>query len=165
MRSFATSGYRLRDARLEVRLIYSGFLTLTLVGVLTLAIFQVGQIGPTPQRIAAYYRGGTRSGEMTFAKTFRELVEVTHFHAFIMAVVYLVLAHLLLATDAPERTKRAVIVLSFAGLAGDIIAVWLIRYVCAAFAYVQLGSWGAQWVGHAAFVYYPMRDMWFGHER
>jgi hypothetical protein len=165
VRSFSASGYRLSEARLEVRLVYSGFLAVTLIGLLTLAILQLGQIGPTPERIAAYYRGGTRGGEMTFPKTFRELVELTHFHAFVMAILYLVLAHLLLATRASERSKRIVIAVSFAGLVGDVGAVWLIRYISAAFAYAQVVCWGAQWVGYVAFVYYPLREMWFEHGR
>lgn len=165
MRSFATDGYRLRDAGLELRLVYSGFLALTLVGLVTLGVFQLAQIGPTPERIAAYYRGGARAGEMTFPKTFRELLEVTHFHAFIVAVVYLVLAHLFLATGASARTKRGVIALSFAGLVLDLVVVWPIRYVSAGFAHVQLGAWGAEWLGYAAFFYYPLREMWFEHGR
>jgi hypothetical protein len=165
MRSFGTTGFLLSQARLEVRLVYSGFLVLTLAGMLTLAILQVKHVGPTPARIAAYYRGGTRGAEMTFPKTVRELVELTHFHAFVMGLVYLVLAHLLIATNAPGWVKLAGIVLAFVGLAGDLIGVWLIRYVSAAFAYLQVLSWTCQWVGFATFFYYPAREMWFGQGR
>ena len=99
----ARPGYLLSDARLEVRLVYTGFLVL--------ALDRHGDdggassgctSGPRPEAIAAYFRGGERDGAMTFPKTLRELVELTHFHAFIMGVVYLVLAHLVLATSAPD---------------------------------------------------------------
>lgn len=165
MRSFAANGYRLRDASREVRLVYSGFLALVVVGLVTLGALQVLQIGATPERIAAYYRGGTTGGEMAFAKTFRELLELTHFHAFVMGLVYLVLAHLFLATDAPAAARRVVVLVSAAALVTDLAAVWLIRYLSAGFAYVQLAAWAAQWVGYAAFVYYPLRDMWIDDGR
>jgi hypothetical protein len=155
----------LSDARLEVRLVYSGFLVLALLGFLSTAAFELKHVGPTPGRIAAYYRGGERGAELAFPKTFRELVETTHAHAFMMGVVFLVLAHLLIATTAPESAKRVAIVAAFLGLAGDLAGAWLIRYVSAGFAYVQPLCWVGQWVGVAAFVYYPVREMWFSHER
>ena len=165
MRQFSAPGYLLRHARVEVRLIYSGFLLLALVGMLTMAAFQLRQVGPTPARIASYYRGGDRGGEMAFPKTFRELVEVTHFHSFIMGVVYLVLAHLFIATGVHPRWKLRLVVVAFIGLAGDLIAPWLIRYGASGFAPVLLASWVCEWIGFGAFVYCPMQEMWFGHER
>ncbi len=161
MRVFGSSGYLLSDTRLEVRLVYTGFLFLALIGMATMAVLQWKHIGPTPAAIATYFRGGERGGEMTFPKTVRELVELTHFHAFIMGLIYLVLAHLVLATSAPEGVKRVAIVLAFVGLAGDLVGVWLIRYVSGAFAWAQVSFWIAQWVGFGAFVYYPLREMWF----
>lgn len=165
MRAFGGAGYQLRDARLEVRLVYTGFLVLTLIGMLTMAAFQLYHIGPTASRVAAYYRGGESGAEMSFAKTFRQLVEVTHFHSFIMGVVYLVLAHLFIATPLTPTVKRCFIVLAFAGLAGDLIAPWLIRYATAGFAYLQLSAWAAEWIGFAAFIGVPIVEMWFGNGR
>jgi hypothetical protein len=98
---------------------------------------------------------------MTFAKSFRELIEVTHFHAFVMGLVYMVLAHLLIATRAPTIMKRVAIVGGFTGLLGDLAAPWLVRYVAAGFAYLQLAAWAILWASIAVFVYYPLRDMWF----
>ena len=165
MRAFGSPGYLLSDARLEVRLVYTGFLVLALVGMATMALFQVKAIGPGPTQIAAYFRGGERNGAMTFQKTFRELIELTHFHAFVMGLVYLVLAHLVVATTASEAVKRLAIVLAFAGLAGDLVGVWLIRYVSGAFAYTQVLSWIAEWLGFSAFLYFPLREMWFREGR
>jgi len=165
MRVFGSSSYLLSDARVEVRLVYSGFLLLAVIGMATMALMQWKHIGPTPAAIATYFRGGEREGAMTFPKTFRELVELTHFHAFIMGVVYLVLAHLVLATSASELVKRIAIVLALAGLVGDLVGVWLIRYVSGAFAWAQVLFWGAEWVGFSMFVYYPLREMWFREGR
>ena len=165
MRAFGSSGYLLSDARLEIRLVYTGFLILAAIGMATMALLQWRHIGPSPSNIAVYFRGGEREGAMTFPKTLRELVELTHFHAFIMGVVYLVLAHLMLATSASDLVKRAAIVLAFVGLAGDLVGVWLIRYVSGAFAWTQVLFWIAEWVGFSVFFYYPVREMWFGEGR
>jgi hypothetical protein len=165
MRAFGSSGYLLSDTRLEVRLAYTGFLVLAVIGMATMALLQWKHIGPSPSAIATYFRGGERDGAMTFPKTFRELVELTHFHAFIMGVVYLVLAHLVLATSAPEVVKRGAIVLAFVGLIGDLAGVWLVRYVSGAFAWALVLFWVAEWMGFSAFVYYPVREMWFREGR
>jgi hypothetical protein len=161
MRAFVANGYQLRAARLEIRIVYTGFLILVIIGMLTMVAFQLRHIGPTPAAIAAHYRGGEHGGEMTFPKTFREIVEVTHFHAFTMGLVYLVLAHLFIATPVRPTLKRVLVVLAFAGLAGDLVSPWLVRYVSAAFAYVQLVSWAAEWIGFGAFVGVPIVEMWF----
>jgi hypothetical protein len=165
MRAFASTGYLLRDARLEIRLVYTGFLLVVLVGMATMAAFQLYHIGPLPSRIAAYYRGGEVGGQMTFPKTVRELVEVTHFHSFVMGVVYLVLAHLFVATPLRPVLKQWFIVLAFAGLATDLLAPWLVRYVSGGFAYLQLGAWLAEWVGLGAFVVVPFGEMWLSNGR
>jgi len=165
VRSFGAPSYLLRHARIEVRFIYTGFLLLVLIGMLTMAAFQLRQIGPTPARVATYYRGGDRAGEMAFPKTFRELVEVTHFHSFIMGIVYLVLAHLFIATGVGERAKQALILVGFAGLAGDLVSPWLIRYLACGFAYLQILSWSCEWIGFGGFIYFPLREMWFSHEQ
>lgn len=161
MKPFANRYYRLRDARVEVRLVYTGFLLFVVVGMATMAAFQLHHIGPWPADVAAYYRGGERAGQMTFAKTFRELVEVTHFHTFIMGTVYLIVAHLFLATGISARVQRLAILVSFAGLFGDILSPWLICYVSAGFAYLEVASWLAEWIGLATLMIVPIAEMWF----
>ena len=165
MRAFASNGYLLRDAKLDVRMVYTAFLLLVLIGMITMAAFQLYHIGPTPSRAATYYRGGESGGQMLFAKTFRELVEVTHFHSFIMGVVYLVLAHLFLATALGPGLKRTFVILTFCGLAGDLVSPWLIRYVAAGFAYMQLAAWLAEWTGFLAFLGVPIAEMWCSNGR
>lgn len=162
MKAFASNGYRLRYARLEVRLVYSGFLLLSLVGMATMAAFQLHHIGVSPSGIAAFYRGGELGGQMVFEKTMRELVEMTHFHSFIFAVVYLVLAHLFIATPLAPTLKIGFIVLGFVGLFVDLLAPWLVRFVSGEFAYLTLLAWLAEWTSFAAFIGVPMWEMWSG---
>jgi hypothetical protein len=161
VRAFGASAYRLRDARRDVRLIYTGFLLLVLIGLATTAVFQLHLIGGSPAAVAAYYRGGEIDGVMSFPKTARQLVETTHFHAFIMGIVYLVLAHLFVATSVGPQWKLSILVVALAGLVGDLIAPWLIRYVAAPFAVLLPIAWAAEWVGFGAFIAASVHEMWF----
>jgi len=161
MKAFSNPAYMLANARLEVRLAYTGFLVLVLIGLATIAVFECVHIGPWPADIAIHFRGGERAGAMVFPKAFRELVELTHAHAFVMGGTYLILAHLIIATTAPPRVKIWSVAVGFGGLVADVIGVWLIRYVSALFAYTQLAAWIAQWGSVLVLVYYPLRDMWF----
>ncbi len=165
MRAFAANGYMLRYARLEIRLIYSAFLLFVLIGMATTAAFQIGHIGLSPSSIAAHYLGGEVGDEMTFAKTFRQLVEGTHFHAFIMGVIYLVLAHLFVATALDARWKRFFIIVGMVGLAADLILPWLIRYASGTFSYGLLLAWLAEWTGFAAYIFVPLGEMWLPSPR
>jgi hypothetical protein len=161
MKAFGNPGYLIANARLEVRLAYTGFLVLVLIGLATMGAFQWMHVGPWPRDIAIHFRGGERAGAMVFAKDVRELVELTHAHAFVMGTVYLILAHLIIATTAPPRLKIWSVAGGFGGLVGDVVGPWLIRYVAAGFAYLQLLAWIAQWSSLVVLVYYPLRDMWF----
>jgi hypothetical protein len=164
MKSFSNPAYMLANARLEVRIAYTGFLALVLIGLGTMGAFEWLHVGPWPSDIAVHFRGGERDGAMVFAKGPRELLELTHAHAFVMGGVYLILAHLIIATTAPPRLKIWSVAAGFVGLVGDVLGVWLIRYVSAAFAYTQLAAWLAQWASLLVLVYYPLRDMWFYRE-
>ena len=152
MREFAKGQFTLGQAPLALRLIYTGFLLLAALGFVTQLGFQIGRIGVTPEAIAAYYRGGESGGVMTFAKTFGQLLEVSHAHAFVMAVIFLILAHLFASTETPPAVKSVVLAVTFAGLLGGLIAPWLTRYVAARCAWIVLFSWIAQGAGSAVLV-------------
>src|SRR5919109_2233900 len=109
MRHFALSGFRLGRAPWEVRVVYTGFLGFSVVGLATIGLFQAVQIGIRLSAVAAYYHGGGTETAMTFPKTFIQLLEVTHFHAFIMGVVFLILGHLLLTTGLSSFGKGALL--------------------------------------------------------
>jgi hypothetical protein len=79
---------------------------------------------------------------MSFPKPFGHLLEVTHAHAFVMALIFLVLAHLFLgASKLGTRAKRGVITAAFIGIVADLVTPWLIRYMGAVFAWGLLGAW------------------------
>lgn len=147
MREFAKASFTLRQAPRPLRLIYAGFLLLVAIGIATELGFQIERIGLTPTRVAAYYRGGEDEAVMTFPKTFGQLLEVTHAHAFMMAVIFLILAHLFAATSASNTLRALVLGLTFAGMVGNLAAPWLTRYGAPSGAWLLLSAWAAQGVG------------------
>ena len=147
MREFAKASFTLRQAPRPLRFIYAGFLFLVAIGIGTELGFQIERIGLTPARVAAYYRGGEDGAVMTFPKTFGQLLEVTHAHAFMMAVIFLILAHLFAATSASHALRAIVIGLTFAGMVGNLAAPWLTRYGAASGAWLLVSSWAAQGIG------------------
>lgn len=147
MREFAKGQFSLRQAPRPLRLIYAGFLLLTGLGVASQLAFEITRIGLSPRAIATYYRGGESGDVMAFQKTFGQLLEVTHAHAFIMAVVFLILAHLFVATSVPESVKTPVLLATFAGTLGDLASPWLVRYGAAWCAWITLASWVMQGAG------------------
>jgi hypothetical protein len=161
MREFGRIGFRLSQLQRDAKLVYTGFLVFVALGFCTNGLFQLTRIGPTLSRIAMHYRGGELEQSMAFPKTFAELLELTHFHTFLMGVVFLILAHLVLATAISRWLKLLLIVLACVGSLGDVASYWLIRYVSSAWAVLQLLSWVGMWVGYGGMIVVTLWDMWF----
>lgn len=160
MKNFASSSFRLRDASLEIRLVYSLFLVFILGGLATTWAFQFQRIGFSYERIVAYYLGGEIQGQIFFPKNFNALLEETHFHAFMMSVVFLILSHLFLATSVSRATKLFFILTTFFSHITDIGSTWLIRVQSAGFAYLLMISWTGLWIGYLGMILIPAYEMW-----
>jgi hypothetical protein len=160
MKNFASPSFRLRDSSFEIRLIYSLFLIFILGGLATIWFFQFQRIGLKPERIVAYYLGGEIDGQIFFAKNLNALLEETHFHAFTMSVVFLILAHLFLATSLSRRAKLFFILTTFFSHVFDMSGTWLTRMLSPNFAYLLIVSWIGLWVGYAGMILLPLAEMW-----
>ena len=160
MKNFASSSFRLRDASLEIRLVYSLFLLFVMGGLLTTWLLQFQRIGFGYERIVDYYLGGETSGQISFAKNFNVLLEETHFHTFMMAAIFLILSHLFIATSVSRTAKWLFVLLTFFSNLFDIGGVWLIRYLSPLFAYLLMASWMGLWTGYAAMILVPLYEMW-----
>lgn len=158
MQSFSRRGFQLRTASLETRVAYTGFVLLMLPGVATLLVLSLGRVGFAPAAIATYYRGG--ESEMSFPKTFWQLMEVSHFHLFSVPVVLLVLAHLLYATPVSTRVRIWLTAAVFTGAFLEAAGPWAIRYASAAFAFALLGGWVLLGAGCLAIVAITLVSMW-----
>ena len=158
MQQFARRGFQLRSASLETRLAYTGFLLLTALGLVSFGALSFGRAGFHPGAIATYYRGG--EGEMSFPKTFWQLMEVSHFHLFSVPTVVLILTHLLHATPAPRGFRLALSGATYAGALLEITGPWAVRYLSARFAYTLLAGWALLGGGSALIVLVTLLAMW-----
>jgi len=103
-----------------------------LVGYTTSLVFIRHTTGMTPAGVVTRYRGSdpdAAEGAMQFAKSFSEMLTVTHTHLFSMAAIF-VFSGLALALCArpSERWRRILIVEPFVALLVSFSAMWLMRY-------------------------------------
>jgi hypothetical protein len=139
MQAFARRGFQLRSASLETRVAYTGFLILMLPALSTLVALSFGRMGLDPHAIATHYRGG--DSEMSFPKTFWQLMEVSHFHLFTIPMVVLILSHLLYGTPASARLRVGLTSITFGGALLDAVGPWAVRYLSAGFVYLLIVGW------------------------
>jgi hypothetical protein len=158
MQVFSRRGFQLRTASIETRLAYTYFLVLCLLGVATLIALAFGRAGASASAIAIYYRGD--DSEMSFPKTFWQLVEVSHFHLFTIPVVVLILSHLLYATPVPTRWRVWLTLVTFTGALLDILGPWSVRYVAAGCAYLLMTGWVLLSLGSLAIIGITLVAMW-----
>jgi hypothetical protein len=89
-----------------------------------------------PHSVVTYYRGS----EETFQspRTFGSMVEVTHGHMAMMAVVLLLLTHLAIFLPVARKVKGAGIIGTFAAALLNEGSGWLVRFVDPSFAPLKL---------------------------
>lgn len=157
MRNFNTR-FRLRDSDRHIRLLYTQFLFLMLVGFAFSFFWAHDMTGLSPQGIADHYRGS----DATFGEpmSFRELAEVTHFHLFTMPVVFMILAHVLYLTEASHLMKVVMTWMSFGGVGLDLVSPWLISYVSPFFVLTMLMGDTLMVVSFLVMMAIPIYEMW-----
>jgi hypothetical protein len=111
-----------------------------LVGYTTSLIFIRHTTGLTPAGVATRYRGSdpeAAEGAMQFAKSFPEMLTITHTHLFSMAAIFVFSGlGLALCTRPSERWRQALIVEPFVALLVSFSSMWLMRYVDARFSWL-----------------------------
>jgi hypothetical protein len=110
---------------------------LSLFWVTNFALF-VSRLGFTPASVAAYYLGS--EADFRPPRTAGSMLEVTHAHLPMMALVMLLLTHLLIFAPYSQRTRILLIVGAFLSAALDEGAGWLVRFVHPAFASLKLAA-------------------------
>jgi hypothetical protein len=96
------------------------------------------KMGMTAESVADYYLGSEEQFRMP--RTFQSMLEVTHSHLPMMAMVVLLLTHLLIFAPFEFRTKVLIIAAGFASSLLNETAGWLVRYVHPAFAWLKVFS-------------------------
>ena len=110
---------------------------LTLFWFTNFAIF-VSRLGFTPASVASYYLGS--EADFRPPRTAGSMLEVTHAHLPVMALVMLLLTHLLIFAPYEKRTRVILIVTAFLSAALDEGAGWLVRFVHPGFAVLKLAA-------------------------
>jgi hypothetical protein len=192
MRQFASSGFRLWNLGIEAKLLYSAFCLLTLLGVVSSALYYGDLVGSGTQGIRRYY-AGEGSGNATptspvphptagpaielpaeaeqpaqpiiVAVSYRKLLEVTHFHLFTMPVVLLIVGHLFLATGLRDRAKLAWLIAGCTSVFLHLATPWVVRYAGGGMAWLHALSGMALTVSMSVLTLYPMFSMWRAPKR
>lgn len=94
------------------------------------------KMGVTPQSVIDYYSGSAEQYRMP--RTYQSMLEVTHAHLPMMALVVLFVTHLLIFAPYEAKTKVGFIVGGFTLAFFNESAGWLVRFVSPAFAWFKI---------------------------
>ncbi len=105
---------------------------------LTNLLLYFEQMGLTYESVLAHYRGA--EAQFLLPRSYRVLLEISHFHLLAMSLFILTLAHLALFLPFSSRIKFWLVNLTFFSAFSDEGAGWLIRFVHPWFAYYKIGA-------------------------
>jgi hypothetical protein len=134
-----------------------------LVGYTTSLIFIRHTTGMTPAGVATRYRGSdpdAAEGSMQFAKSFPEMLTVTHTHLFSMAAIFVFSGLALALCSRPsERWREFMIVEPFVALLVSFSAMWLMRYADARFSWLLAASSGLMAITFYLQCFFILREL------
>jgi hypothetical protein len=113
-------------------------LTLLLLGGfwVATALLYMNRMGLAPESVTRYYLGS--EAEFMMPRTYGSMLEVTHGHLAMMAVVLLLLTHLAVFFAWPMRTKAVLIIATFGFAVLGEASGWLVRFVSPQFAPLKI---------------------------
>lgn len=94
------------------------------------------RMGLGPKSVVTYYNGSEE--EFRSPRSTESMLETTHMHLPMMAVVLLILTHLTIFAPLPKRAKAPLIAGTFLCAVLQEGAGWLVRYVSPAFAPLKI---------------------------
>ncbi len=96
-----------------------------------------------------------------FPKTYREIIEITHVHAFSIPLVLFVMSRILSMTLIREGIKIAIYSIAFAGTIMNLSGPWLIRYKSDVFTISLILSYYILGLCFIFLISLPLYEMWF----
>ncbi len=133
MKYMQNGGFQ-NQALMKLTLLFT-LLFLTAFWVSNFAIF-FAKMNLTPASVQAYYLGSEE--QFTMPKTYQAMLEVTHAHLPMMAIVVLLLTHLLIFAPYSFKAKVVFIAASFLLALSNEAAGWLVRFVHPNFAWMKV---------------------------
>ena len=140
MRFVVTGEWKQNDL---LRLVLAGFLVyVTIFWIVNFLLF-FAHMDLSYVSIVEHYRGSEE--RLTQPRSYKVLLEISHFHLFAMGVLILTMAHLVLFVPLSPRAKAFLVIASFTTALIDEASSWLIRFVHPGFAWAKmLGFVGLQ---------------------
>ena len=165
---FAYQRFRLWRAPLHTRVLLTLFnVMMVLATAIGILMFRL-RTRLTPAGAVEYYRGneGTAltGAPLLFERSFTELLDVTHAHAFSQSFLFFVLCHIFALTTASNRLKVAVYCLAFGTTAVDLAVPYLIRYASPSFSPLQVANSAVMTLVLIVLLAMPMYEMWIYRE-
>ncbi|HEX9703733.1 MAG TPA: hypothetical protein VGA20_00615 [Gemmatimonadales bacterium] len=152
----AYRGFSLQRAAPPTKVLLTAFnVVVSLAVTVGIVMYQV-RTRLTPLGAADYYRGS----ESDPGPSALELLDATHPHLFASAFLLFVLGHLFALTRATSATKTRLALLGFAAVAIDAAAPWIVRYVWAPFAFVQVANIALMAGVIIIYLAVPLYEMW-----
>jgi hypothetical protein len=121
-----------------MRLTLGGTLVLLVFLWATNALMYLRNMSLDPASVARYYRGS--EAEFLEPRTYGSMLEVSHIHLPMMALVALLLTHLAIYLPWPQRARAALIAGTFASAFLGEAAGWLVRFVSPAWAPLKVAA-------------------------
>ena len=114
--------------------------TLVLLGLfwVTNALLYFRSMSLDPASVVRYYNGS--EAEFTMPRTYGAMLEVTHAHLAMMAVVLLLVTHLAIFLPWPRRLRVWLVLLAFGGALTGEAAGWLVRFVSPGTAWLKVAG-------------------------
>jgi hypothetical protein len=140
------------------KLVYTAFLVLSALGLLTAALLHTDGMGVSAADAAAWWRGD--EARMLYPKSYRQLVELTHFHLFTEPVTFLVLAHLYNLGGSPAKRRVAVTLGTIGAMVAQLALPWLVTYGSAHFALLLVPVHVVLVAGLGTMIVSALGEMW-----
>ena len=96
-----------------------------------------------------------------FPKSYKEIVEITHVHAFTIPLILFVMSRILSMTLLRDWIKTTIYSAAFAGTVMNLSGPWLVRFKSDVFSISIIASYFLLGICFIALISIPMYVMWF----
>lgn len=142
-----------------LRLILAAFLVYVALLWITNAALFFSQMSFSYDAVVAHFLGS--EAQFSQPRSFKVLLEISHFHLFAMGILLLTMTHLVLFVPLPGGVKALLIVASFGSALVDEASGWLIRYVHPGFAWAKLAGFAGLQLSLLAMIVLVAGAVWW----